>query len=277
MELSITNVVAMAWDSSEDAFGLRRGEEGPTLGPAAVAYNKGRVLLLDTVKERILGFDKRGSLLSTVALPFAGASDFVVDPATSSLYVVAQGSGELCKVGADGVVTRLPSVDMKRLVFPAKFAFDANSSTLFVQDPATPRQISPILRADVALTASLQSATSAPAIAADIHGQNLMLSFGDGRQNIAVGMGKDVFCVEDVVTDEHGAVWALFTLDGDYRIRRLLRVDAGNRTAQVAVTDVWFAFDATRHMAAMESGVVLFSGDQSQGRIVTAEYQEGAR
>jgi hypothetical protein len=277
MKLKINTLVTKAWNSTDDAFGLRRGQEGPTIGPAAVAYDKGRIFVLDTVKSCFREFDKSGNAVSTVVLPFAEPTDLVVDPATSSLLVVGQGSGELCKVDATGALARLPSVDMKWLVFPAKFAYETNSSTLFAQDAAAPRQLSPVLRGGVALAAELRAAVSAPAVTVDLEGHNLILSFGDGTQSIAVDMGRDVFCVEDVVTDDQGAVWALYTLEGDYRMRRLLRVDVAKGAAGVAVMDVWFAFDATRHMAAMENGVVLFAGDLSQGRIVTAQYAGGVR
>ena len=277
MKLNITSVVVKTWNSADDAFGLRQGKEGPAFGPASVTYFKNRIFLLDTVKKRILAFDKCGNLVSTIVLPFAEPSDIVADPSSSSILVVAQGSGELCKVNESGVIQPLPSVDTKHLVAPSLFSYETKSATLFGQAKIGHGMLSPLLRNGVTLTGNLQTEWIAPSVKADIRGQSIILSYGNGMPSTLVDMGKAVFCIEEVLVDEQGVIWALYTLVGDYRIRRLLRVDVANKTAGVALIDAWFAFDATRHMAAMDGGVVLFAGDMETGRIVTIEYEGSDR
>ncbi len=94
---------------------------------------------------------------------------------------------------------------------------------------------------------------------------------------IAITFDKPVACIEESLADSNGVIWVLYTLQGDYRMRRLARVDTSKGLAETAETDIWFSFDATRRMALTRKGVVLFAGDMKEGRIVVFDYNGGVK
>ena len=86
---------------------------------------------------------------------------------------------------------------------------------------------------------------------------------------------KPVVCIEEALMNDNGIVWVLYTLQGDYRMRRLGRLDTQNGLFQTAQTDVWFSFGATRHMALSRDGVVILAGDMEEARIIKFDCKKG--
>ncbi len=240
------------WNSGPNAFGLDKppvGQEGATVGPAAVAYAQDRIHVLDNVNKRILRFDLNGNPLSSVVLATGIATDLAIDATGSSLLVIDHLNDRIYKVEGDEA-TFLAQVSMKK-DFPlgTKFSYDAEAHTLLPQN----------LEQDGL---------------ARIDGNNIVLGLSN-NEKLAIAFDKPVACVEEMLTDGRGIVWVLYTLEGDYRMRRVARVDRAQGTVGVAEIDVWFPFDATRHMAATQNGVVLFAGDQQEGRLVSFDYKGG--
>jgi hypothetical protein len=249
MRLTKKVLTTKKWNSGEDSFGLDKppaGQQGATVGPAAVAYLQGKIYVLDNANKRILGYDQAGSLVSSVALPNSVATDLSVEASGSSLVLFDHLNNRVYKVEGNEL-TLLGSVPLKEgYPLGTKFAYDAASNTLSTQE----------VHQDGL---------------ADIEGNNLILGPKTGEP-LAITFDKPVACVEEVVTDANGIVWVLYTLEGDYQMRRIARVDRAHGTVGLAEIDVWFAFDATRHMAATGNGVVLFAGDNQEGRLVAFDH-----
>jgi hypothetical protein len=248
MKLDKKVLVSAEWNSSADAFGLDKPaaeQEGATVGPSSVAYSEGHIYVLDNVNKRVLKYDPNGSLVSSIALPTKGATDVMTDD-QGAVMVVDHHNDRIYRI--EGDIAKLMGSVTTRDDFPigTKFHYDTASNTLMPRD------------------------VDGDGLA-KVDGNNLVVALADGKE-LALGFESPVACVEEVVTDGQGIVWVLYTLEGDYRMRRLARVDPVGGTARVAELDVWFAFDATRHMAPAQNGVVLFAGDHQEGRLVSFAY-----
>jgi hypothetical protein len=245
-------LVEKKWNDGPDAFGLDKppaGKDGAVIGPAAVAFARGNIYLLDNVNRRLLGFDQSGQPISSVAIPSNVATDLTVDASGNSLVLIDHMNDSLYKMDGNEAVL-LGRVPLKQ-DFPlgTKFDYDAVSNTLHAQD----------LEQDGLVR---------------IDGSNLILG-GKGLENVTIPFDKPVACVEEMITDPNGIVWVLYTLEGDFRMRRIARVDRAQGSVGVAEVDAWFAFDSTRHMATTPQGVVLFAGDEKAGRLVAFDYAGG--
>ncbi|MDB6029191.1 MAG: hypothetical protein JWM68_5414 [Verrucomicrobiales bacterium] len=242
-------LVSKKWNAGADSFGLDKppaGKEGATVGPAAVTFFKGNLYVLDNPNKQILCYDQAGKLLSSVELPNTVATDLSVDASGSSLVLIDHMHDRIYKIDGNELVL-LSSVPLKEN-FPlgTKFSYDSASETLSTQE----------VHQDGLC---------------DIDGKNLVLNFKDGGK-LGIPFDRPVTCVEEIVTDANGIVWVLYTLEGDYQMRRIARVDRAKGTVGSAEVDVYFAFDATRHMAATGTGIVLFGGDNNEGRLISFNY-----
>lgn len=248
MRLDQKVLLKKKWNDGPDAFGLDKppGGEGARIGPAAVAFLNGNIYLLDNPNKRVLGFDQAGNRISSAPLTNTVASDLSVDASGTSLVLVDHMNNTVYRV--DGNETTLLAT--------ASIKDDYPLGTRFSYDPASD-----------SLSASMGTEDQAA-----IDGNNVVLKLSKDNQ-LGIAFDKPVACVEEVMTDAKGIVWVLFTLEGDYRMRRVARVDPVNGSAGVAEVDVWFDFDATRHMAATQNGVVIFAGDREEGRLVSFDYQ----
>ncbi len=249
MRLTKKVLVSKKWNSGSDSFGLDKppaGKEGATIGPAAVTYFDGKLYVLDNPNKRIVAYDTAGNLLSSIALPNNVATDLSVDASGTSLILIDHMHDKVYRVDGSEL-TLLSSLPLKEN-FPlgTKFSYDPVSNTLSTQE----------VHQDGL---------------ADIDGNNLVLNQRDGSK-LAIPFDKPVACVEEIVTDASGITWVLYTLEGDYQMRRIARVDRAHGTVGTAEVDVYFAFDATRHMAATGTGVVLFGGDNHEGRLIAFNY-----
>ena len=249
MRLTKKVLVSKKWNSGPDAFGLDKppaGKEGATVGPAAVTYFDGKLYVLDNPNKRILAYDPAGNLLSSIDLPNNVATDLSVDASGSSLILIDHMNDSVYKINGNELVL-LSSLPLKEN-FPlgTKFSYDPASDTLSTEE----------VHQDGL---------------ADIEGSNLILNQKDGTR-LSIPFDKPVACVEEIVTDRNGITWVLYTLEGDYQMRRIARVDRAHGTVGTAEVDVYFAFDATRHMAATGNGIVLFGGDNREGRLIAFNY-----
>lgn len=249
MQLTKKILVSKKWNSGPDAFAVDRpaaGQEGAAIGPGAVIYANNRIHVLDNANQRILGFDKTGRQLSSTPLPAPQASDLVADSSGSMLFAVDHFHRTIYKVEGDQTTELETSLPLKDLPVGTKFTYDANTGSLSAQDNV-----------------------------GDYEGSNLILQLDPAQPPLSIRMEKPVACVEEVATGPDGIVWVLYTLEGDYRMRRVARVDPAARTAGVAEVDVWFAYDSTRHLAPTENGVVIVAGDMEEGRLLNFEYTDG--
>ncbi len=250
MRLSKRILVSERWNNGEKAFGLDRpppGKEGAWIGPAAVAYFRGNTYILDTANKRVLGYDKDGAVISSVSLPSNVASDLSVDASGSALIVVDHFNNKVYKI-ENKQATEIGMVSMKVDDIPlgTKFNFDPASNTLSPQN----------LEADGLVK---------------IEDNNLTLGLG-GDKKFTIPFDRPLAGVEEMITDSKGIIWVLYSLEGDYQMRRIARVDPARNTVGLAEIDCWFAFDATRHMAVTGNGVVVFAGDREEGRLVSFDY-----
>ena len=240
----VSNVLARsAWNSGAEAFGQEQPAEGATIGPASVVYAKSNVYVLDTVNGRILGYDKEGHKVSSVELPTKVLTDMFVNAADSSLMLIDQVNNNVYRVNGNET-SLLGSAELKNFSVGTRFAYDPATGDVRGEDPG--------------------------GLAENADGK-LVVGFESGKP-VTILFDKPVFCVDEAARDGHGNIWVLFTLEGDFRMRRLARVDAGRSTVGVAEIDAWFAFDATRRMAATEDGVVVFAGDDKEGRLLSFDY-----
>lgn len=275
MELHRSTLAEAAWNSNDGAFGLLKPENGPPLGPASITYHKGRVYLLDSVKGRILGFSKADKSRTATALPTSIATDLVVDPSDDSLMVVSQLEDKIYRF-RNGKLNKTESVPMKKSYeYPAKFNYDRRSRSLYTLQPNRRSKRAAVLRQGAPRQAGEQSDEQNLQVLTEVQDHQLRLKLDSDPQVFAVKFSQPVGFIDEVVADENGVVWVLYTLKGDYRVRRLARIDTVKAHAETALINVWFAFDATRRMTLTDSGVALMTGDEAQGRIVTFDYAGG--
>ncbi len=249
MRLTRKVLVSKKWNNGPDSFGLDTpppGKEGATIGPAAVTYFQGKLYVLDNPNKRILAYDEAGNLLSSINLPNNVATDLSVDASGTALILIDHMHDKVYRVDGNQL-TLLSSVPLKEN-FPlgTKFSYDPASDTLSTQE----------VHQDGL---------------ADIDGNNLILNLKNGEK-LGIPFDKPVACVEEIVTDSNGIMWVLYTLEGDYQMRRIARVDPARGTVGTTTVDVYFSFDATRHMAATGNGIVLFGGDNNEGRLISFNY-----
>lgn len=272
MALKAKVLVKNKWNSSAEAFGLSGSDEGPEVGPASIAYDNGTVYVLDSANRRVLGFDKQGKSRRPIAVPAALASDILIDPLDSSVVVVSQLEDKLYRVKKNGTVQSLPLGLNRKLIYPTKFRYDAGLGTLLAEDAVRQNRPRAVGQHGTPETVSAEQTESDPQVLSEAAGNHIRLGFDTDPQVFDVRFDKPIFCIEEALADSNGIIWVLFTLEGDYRVRRLVRVDTSTGLAETAETDVWFSFDATRHMALTEEGVVVFAGDEEEGRIVKFDY-----
>jgi hypothetical protein len=110
-------------------------------------------------------------------------------------------------------------------------------------------------------------------ILAEVQDGKILVKHPRQQSVFVLSFESPVLCLEESVENSDGILWLLFTLEGDYRIRRLCRIDPERQTAQTAQIDVWFSFEATRRMDAADQGVVLLAGDDREARMILFDYQ----
>lgn len=278
MRLTRKVLVSKKWNSADDAFGRNEpppGEEGGAFGPSSIACAKDAIYVLDTVHNRVLGYDKDGHAISLANLPTSGlVSDLVVDPSDSSLLVVDHFHDNIYKVKGNEA-TLLKSVPMKEdITYGSRFSYDASSATLLAYDFDKGGDVA-VLQNGQTVDVAQRKVQALSFVTSDSEGNNLILNL-KSRPNLTISFDKPVQGVEEVVTDGRGMIWVLYTLEGDYRMRRLARVDPVRRTTEVAEVDVWFPYDGTRRMTATANGVALIGGDYQEGRLLSFDYVGGS-
>jgi hypothetical protein len=237
------------WNGGPDSFGRYSpppGQEGATVGPSSLAYVRGKLHLLDNVNKRIMVYDMNGNLLSSIPLPTHTMTDLAVDKTGTQLLVIDHYENKVYKIEGDQLIF-FSSISLREdLPIGTKFAFDTESNSLFTQE----------VHQDGL---------------ADIDGNNLIIG-PNTDQKMSVAFDRPVACVEEVVTDAKGIVWVLFTLEGDFQMRRIARIDPAGGNVGTAELDVYFPFDSTRHMVAVGDGVVVFAGDPDTGKLISYRY-----
>lgn len=277
MVLNAKILAKSRWNSGDNAFGLSRNEEGPESGPASILCHNNNIYLLDSVKGRVLYFDQNGQSQASISLPTATASDMAIDSSDSSLIIVSQREDRMYRIRNGRMSQVLPLGVKRKLAFPSKFNYDNSSETLFAEDSVRQNRQRGVIQKNRTVLSNTPRADKNPQVVSEAQGSRLFLRLDNNPQIFAVNFEKPVFCIEETLADSNGVIWVLFTLEGDYRLRRLARVDTANSTAQTAETDIWFSFDATRRMALTRKGVVLFAGDADEGRIVRFDYTGGVQ
>ncbi len=274
MELKQKVLVTRKWNNGADSFGLDKpadGQEGDAIAPASVLCVKDAIYVLDNVHNRVMSYDKEGNLVSTAQLPSGGlAVDLVFNPADSSLFVIDQYQDKIHIVKGNEVTT-LNSVPLREsLVVGARFGYDAATGTLWAQDMENGGEV-PVLRNGEVVKPDDRDRQMFSSAAAVSQGQSILVTLKSGEV-LNIPFDTRVACVEQTETDVNGVIWVMFTLEGDYHMRRVARIDPVQNTANVAALDVWFAYDGIRHMSSRENGLVFFVGAEQEGRVVSYDY-----
>lgn len=277
MTLRQATLAETVWNSSARAFGLLKPENGPPIGPASIAFHKGRVYLLDSVNERILSFSKAGKSRTEVPIATSFASDLVVDPTNDSLLVISQLEDKIYRIRKGKVAKTVPVKLKRSFEYPAQFVFDRDTQSLHTQQQNRRGKRASVMNKNTSVQTADQPTEQNLPVLTDVRDHQLQVKADGNPQIFAVEFQQPVGFIDEAVVDDNGIVWVLFTLQGDYRVRRLARIDTVNAQAQTALIDVWFSFDATRRMAVTDSGVVLMTGDETQGRMVTFDYAGGVQ
>ncbi|MBI5381893.1 MAG: hypothetical protein HZA31_08335 [Opitutae bacterium] len=247
MRLKENVLVQQPWNSGPASFSLAKpppGQDGAISGPRSVAFLNGIAYVLDNVGHRLLGYDKDGRQVAAIALPNQFGNDLIVEANGAGLLVVDYRNNTVYRV-VDNQLSIVPHAKVAG-TFPlgTKFAYDATTGRVTAED------IDGL---------------------ADIRDGKLVL--GNGLHlSVEVALEKPVACVEEATIDGQGNLWVLYTLEGDFRTRRLARIDPVSGTIGVAQIDVWFAFDANRRMTATKNGVVILAGDPKEARLLTFDY-----
>ena len=274
MVLEKTIVTEKKWNSNDDAFGLLVPADGSPTGPASIAYYKSNVYLLDSVKGRIVRFNNTGQSHLIGTVPTLLASDLVIDPTDDSLLVISQLEDKIYRFNKNGKIKHTRSVPMrKELVYPSKFTYESSDGTLFGQDLSQQSGLVGVMREDQNIDTAKRYVEKDPQVIFEAQGNKMLLNFEASQKIFAITFDRPVICIEEALADSNGIIWVLYTLQGDYRMRRLARVDSVRNLVQVAETDIWFAFDATRRMAVTPKGVVLLAGDMEDAKIVSYDYK----
>jgi hypothetical protein len=277
MTLRQATLAETVWNGSDRAFGLLKPENGPPIGPASIAYHKGRIYLLDSVNERILSFSKANKTRTEVPIATSFGSDLVVDPTNDSLLVISQLEDKIYRIRKGKVSKTVPVPLKKSFEYPAQFVFDRGTQSLHTQQQNHRGKRAAVMSNNVSVQTADQPIKQNLPVLTDVQGHQLQVKADSNPQVFAIAFQQPVGFIDEAVVDDNGVVWVLYTLQGDYRVRRLARIDTVTAQAETALIDIWFSFDATRRMAATDTGVVLMTGDETQGRIVTFDYTGGVQ
>jgi hypothetical protein len=270
------------WNSAPDAFGRfvptnKDGtKEGAVLGPTSVACIGDSIYVFDnndSGKRRLAVYDANGRMISSVSLP-GGLSwaDLVVDSSDSSLFVIDHALNKIYKVRS-GEISESGQVSLRDFSLGMRFGFDESSSTLYVRDREQNADI-PILINGQPVDSRKQNAQALSPVWGDFdpeNNYNLLLNFKDGS-NLRVAFDTRVESVDEMTMDRQGRVWVIFTLEGDYRVRRLALVDPVQKTAGVELLDLQFPYENIRRMTQSGNGIVIVSGDDEKGLLRSYEY-----
>jgi hypothetical protein len=282
MQLVQSVLLERAWNSTPDGLGrliprARDGSigEGVVLGPTAVAYANDLVYVFDNAergRKRLVAYDASGRMISSVPLP-GGESwgDLVVNPADSSVFVIDHLVDKIYEVQGD-IVTELGPICLRDFPVGLKFGYDEDSGTLYVHDYE--RGDVPLITAGEPLDLEDRIVRNLEPVTGDLEEQdrhNVLLKLRDG-QELRIGFDAPVQCVEETIMDRHGIVWVLYTLEGDFQMRRLARVDPLRHTVGVTSLDVYFPYESTRNMVASGNGVVIVAGNEETARVLSFEY-----
>jgi hypothetical protein len=279
MQLTRKVLLEKTWNSAPDALGLTVPRdtdgsirEGSFVGPGAIAFAGDSIYVLDSSGNRLAVYDRAGNMVSSIALPGTSYGDLVLSPTDSSLFVVDHLNDAILKVsGSD--VSGVGSVSLKEFSLGLKFGYDEASRTLYVHDFEFDRDI-PLIVNGQALEPEARVAQALAPVRGDFEEEdrrNILLKF-KGGQEMRIAFDVPVQCVEEMIMDRLGIVWVLYTLEGDFRMRRLARVDPLRQTVGVAPLDVFFLYDSTRHMTPSGNGIVIVAGDGDTGRVLSFEY-----
>ena len=277
MELKKTVLAQKKWHGDDKSFGLYKPEQGPAMGPASIACHKGNIYLLDTVKKRVLCFDKAGKSHPAVDIPTSKASDLIIDSTDDSLMVVSQLEDKIYRF-RNGKLKNTQSARLKEgLEYPAKFCYDRHSKMLFAERQNRRKNLVPVIDQKPSLKAMDQPISKDAQILTEVQGDCLIVKIDSDSRIFAVDCGQAVAYIDEEMVDDNGIVWILYTLKGDYRIRRLARIDTTDALAETTQINVWFPFYATRRMTLTDNGVALMAGDLRHGRIVVYDYAGGVQ
>jgi hypothetical protein len=282
MHLTKKVLLEKHWNSEPAALGrfVPRNKdgtnEGAVLGPTSVACIGDSIYVFDNndpSKRRLAVYDKNGGMISSVSLP-GGLSwaDLVVDSSDSSLFVIDHALSKIYKV-RDGEVTETSQVSLRDFSLGMRFGYDESSGTLYVRDREQNRDI-PILVNGEPVDSSKRNVQTLSPVWGDFdpeNNYNLLLNFKDG-QNLKVAFDARVESVDEMTMDRQGRVWVIFTLEGDYRVRRLALVDPVGKTAGVELLDIQFPYENIRRMTPSGNGIVIVSGDDEKGLLRSYEY-----
>ncbi|HOK66984.1 MAG TPA: hypothetical protein PK054_11755 [Anaerohalosphaeraceae bacterium] len=267
-------LVQHKWNENPDAFSLLESPDGTVIGPAAIVCRKNQVHVLDTAKGRILTYDLHGRRQKQILLPTSSASDLVIDPNDNSFLVISQAEDRVHRLRPGRPIRTQPLHVRRQLAYPAQFRYDPSSETLMAKDGARQNRWAGVLRRNqnIFRQSGDISPTQSDVLAETAEG-GILVKSPRYKSIYSVSFEQPVRCIEETLEDKNGVIWLLFTLEGDYRIRRLCRIDLEKQTAQTAQIDVWFSFEAARRMDLTDQGVVLLAGDNQEGRIILFEYQ----
>jgi hypothetical protein len=270
------------WNSGPDALGrfTPLGEdgrnEGAILGPTSVACIGDSVYVFDnndSARRRLAVYDADGRMISSVPLP-GGLSwaDLVVDSSDSSLFVIDHPLNKIYKV-RDGQVSDMGQILLGDFSLGMRFGYDEESKTLYVRDREQNADIPVFINGQPVNLNERNRQTLSP-VWGDFdpeNNHNLLLNFKDG-QTIRVAFDRPVESVDEMTMDRQGRVWVIFTLEWDYRVRRLAVVDPSRKTAGVELLDMQFPYENIRRMAPGRNGVVIVSGTDEKGLLRSYEY-----
>ncbi|MHC5082905.1 MAG: NHL repeat-containing protein [Planctomycetota bacterium] len=275
MNLKQKVLVKQKWNK-DDGLALTVNQEGPVTGPAAITCDDDNIHVLDNGKKRIVSFDHQGKRRATkpVSVPSTLSSDLLIDPTDQSFIVVSQLDNKVHHIRRNGKLKQTRSIEqLRKMTYPSKFSFSAADDSLLAQDLRQQNGLVGVMRKNRSIDPSARQVEKDPTVIYEAQGNKLILGFNSNPKVFAVTFDKPVVCIEEAVMDADGIVWVLYTLEGDWRMRRLARLDTHQDLVQTAETDIWFAFGATRRMALTKNGVVLLAGDLDEARIVKFDYK----
>lgn len=274
MAVQVKILARHKWNENPDAFSLLEGPDGTVIGPAAIVCRKNQVHVLDTVKSRILTYDLQGRRQKQILLPTSSASDLVIDPNDNSFLVISQSEDQVLRLRPGRPIRTQPLNVRRQLAYPAQFRYDPSSETLMAKDGARQNRWAGVLRRNQNIFRQPGdiSPTLSDVLVETAEG-GILVKSPRHKSIYSVSFEQPVRCIEETLEDKNGVIWLLFTLEGDYRTRRLCRIDPEKQIAQTAMIDVWFSFEAARRMDLTDQGVVLLAGDNQEGRIILIEYQ----
>jgi hypothetical protein len=270
------------WNSAPEALGrfVPKSEdgtkEGLILGPTSVACIGDSIYVFDNNdpgRRRLAVYDANGRMRSSISLP-GGLSwaDLVVDSSDSSLFVIDHALNQIYKV-RNGELNQTGPVSLKDFSLGMRFGYDKGSGTLYVRDRERNEDV-PILINNQPVNSSVQNAQTFSPVWGDFYPENnsnLLLNFRDGS-NLRVAFERRVESVDEMTMDQRGRVWVIFTLEGDYRVRRLAVVDPVRKAAGVELLDIQFPYENIRRMAPGRDGIVIVSGDDEKGLLRSYDY-----